>query len=512
MSSYVSAPTAAPSPLFDKISAALPFALSSSGWSNSSIATAVLVVVITLLLAEQSLWRYRKQHLPGHSWQIPVIGQFAESLNPTMEAYKRSWATPLASVSVFNIFIVIASTTDYARKILNSSTLAEPCLVRSAKQVLLPENWVFLNGKVHNEYRKGLNCLFTPQALEIYLKMQDQIYRRYFAEWIADKNPKPQPYQMKFRDLNMETSLRVFCGSYIPQEHVQEISDKYWLITQALELVNFPFCVPGTKVWNACKARDVAVKHLMQAAADSKKAMRAGKEADCLLDEWVQEIIAGKVREYQDKEMALVLLSFIFASQDAMSSSITFAFQLLADYPDVLAKVREEQTRVRAGDTESSMSLAWLEQMPYTNAVTKEVLRYRPPVIMVPYLTKKPFPINDEYTVPKGTMLIPSFWNSLHDPAVYPEPEEFVPERWMPGGANHGGGDSKNWLVFGAGAHKCIGQNYVYMHMSAVIGSAAMLLDWEHERTPESDEIQIIATLFPKDGCRLKFSKREVDV
>jgi cytochrome P450 len=57
------------------------------------------------------------------------------------------------------------------------------------------------------------------------------------------------------------------------------------------------------------------------------------------------------------------------------------------------------------------MSLSLLEQMPYTNAVTKEVLRYRPPVIMVPYMTKKPFPINDEYTVPKGTMLIPSFWN-----------------------------------------------------------------------------------------------------
>lgn len=32
------------------------------------------------------------------------------------------------------------------------------------------ENWVFLNGKVHNEYRKGLNCLFTPQALECVLR------------------------------------------------------------------------------------------------------------------------------------------------------------------------------------------------------------------------------------------------------------------------------------------------------------------------------------------------------
>ncbi|BGP45698.1 RNA polymerase C-22 sterol desaturase [Rhodotorula kratochvilovae] len=505
-SPYVSAPVSAPSQLaetFGKLTAALP-ELPQVEWTYKTVATSVLAVVVSLLVAEQLLWRSRKQHLPGHAWQIPVIGQFAESLNPTMEAYKRC--------IVFNIYIVIASTTDYARKILNSSTLAEPCLVRSAKQVLLPENWVFLNGKVHNEYRKGLNVLFTPQALEIYLRVQDQIYRKFFNAWLADPNPNPQPYQMKFRDLNMITSLRVFCGSYIAEDAAQEVSDKYWLITQALELVNFPFAFPGTKVWNACRAREVAVKYLAKAAGDAKKAMAAGKEADCLLDAWVEQILAKKVREYSDKEMALVLLSFIFASQDAMSSSITFAFQLLADHPEVLAKVREEQSRVRAGDLDSPMSLAWLEQMPYTNAVTKEVLRYRPPVIMVPYMTKKPFPINDEYTVPKGTMLIPSFWNSLHDPAVYPDPEDFIPERFMPGGANHGGNDSKNWLVFGAGAHKCIGQNYVYMHMSAVIGSAAMLLNWEHERTPESDEIQIIATLFPKDQCRLKFTKREQEI
>jgi len=89
----------------------------------------------------------------------------------------------------------------------------------------------------------------------------------------------------------------------------------------------------------------------------------------------------------------------------------------------------------------------------------------------------------------------------------------------MPGGVNADGTDSKNWLVFGAGAHKCIGaspgpslppppssplghrlagQNYVYMHMSAVIGSAALFLNWEHEVTPLSEEIEIIATLFPK--------------
>ncbi|ORY90828.1 cytochrome P450 [Leucosporidium creatinivorum] len=523
MSAHSSAAIHAPASTSSSLPS-LPSIVDFSALSGPQLASSIVVLLVTLLLAEQYYWRWRKGSLPGNKWQIPIIGQFAESLHPSMEAYMRSWAKPLATVSVFNIFIVIASTTDYSRKILNASSYTEPCLVRSAKQILLPENWVFLNGKVHNEYRKGLNCLFTTQALAIYLRVQDRIYRAAFKRWLADPDPEPKPYWMIFRDVNMETSLRVFCGDYIAQENVREISDKYWQITKALELVNFPFAFPGTKVWHACRARAIAVKHLSNAAAASKKRMASGAEANCLLDAWVEEILAAKhynenkhdgaerpnliVREYSDHEMALVLLSFIFASQDAMSSSLTFGFQHLADYPEVLAKVREEQTAVRGDDTESPITLEWLEQMPYTNAVTREVLRHRPPVLMVPYLVKKAFPMTDDYTVPKGTMLIPSFWNSLHDPAVYPDPDEFIPERWMPGGANYGMADSKNWLVFGAGAHRCIAQNYVFMHMTACLGSAAMLMDWTHKKTPESDEIRIVATLFPKDGCHLKFTPR----
>jgi len=50
------------SPSFDKFS--------NIEWSTQTIATSVLAVVVTLLIAEQTLWRYRKSTLPGHSWQI----------------------------------------------------------------------------------------------------------------------------------------------------------------------------------------------------------------------------------------------------------------------------------------------------------------------------------------------------------------------------------------------------------------------------------------------------------
>jgi len=187
------------------------------------------------------------------------------------------------------------------------------------------------------------------------------------------------------RHLNMDTALRVFCGNHIPPVATREISDKYWDITRALELVNFPLAIPGTKVYKAIQARKVAFKWLVQGAANSKIHMANGGEVTCMLDAWLQTIQdpewKGR-REFSDREMGMVLFSFLFASQDAMSSGLIYAFQHLADHPEIFAKVREEQDRVR-GDSTNPMTLDLLNDMPYLNAVVKESLRVKPPVIMV---------------------------------------------------------------------------------------------------------------------------------
>ena len=191
---------------------------------------------------------------------------------------------------------------------------------------------------------------------------------------------------MTARALNMDTSLRVFCGPHIPEHAAREINEKYWHITRSLELVNFPFCFPGTKVYKAVQARKVALHWLEQAAHKSKIAMAHGSEPECMLDEWVQLLsdpsYKGR-REFTDLEMAMVLFSFLFASQDAMSSGLIYGFQHLADHPETLARVRAEQERVRGDNYEKPMTLEMLEQMPYLQAVVKESMRVKPPVTMV---------------------------------------------------------------------------------------------------------------------------------
>lgn len=86
-------------------------------------------------------------------------------------------------------------------------------------------------------------------------------------------------------------------------------------------------------------------------------------------------------------------------------------------------------------------------------------------------------------------MLIPAFYPSTHDAEVYPEPDTLNPDRWLDPNST-ANQNPKNYLIWGAGPHKCIGIEYATMNMMLVLGTAAVMWDWEHEITPDSYEVE----------------------
>lgn len=406
-----------------------------------------------------------------------------------------------------------------ARKVFNSPAYVKPCVVDAAHKLLGKTNWVFLDGKEHVDYRKGLNGLFTRQALRMYMPHLEDVYDKYFDIFVQTSKAndgKPRPWMPDFRELMCALSCRTFVGNYMTEEAVKKVADDYYMITAALELVNFPIILPFTKTWYGKKASDMVLDEFTKCAAKSKARMAAGGEITCITDAWVRQILDSAayrekiaqgitvdqsekpshvLREFSDFEIAQTVFTFLFASQDATSSACTWLFQLMADRPEILDKVREENLRVRNGDRYGKISLDLLDELHYTRAVVKETLRYRPPVIMVPYMVKKDFPVTDNYTLPKGSMVIPSVWPSTHDPEVYPDPGSFNPDRWITGDAEK---QAKNFLVFGTGPHYCLGQAYAQLNLMAMIGKASMQLNWEHHPTPVSEDIKVFATIFPQ--------------
>ena len=415
-------------------------------------------------------------------------------------------------------FVVLASDRDIAHKVFKSPTYAKPYLPPIATEFMRPTAWVFLTGKAHAEFRKGLTGLFTNKSLSTYLPVQEKVYADYFDKFVAASEAnegKPMAFMGLFREINCALSCRTFFGDYISQDSVKRIADDFYLITAALELVNVPFSmyVPFTKCWWGKRIADAVQAEFTSYAAACKANMASGAKPTCIADQWVLHMMQSKVyyeklaagvegiekptnliREFTDEEIAQTVFTFLFASQDASSSATTWLFQVLAQRRDVLYRLREENLAVRGGNKDRPFELPMLDSLTYTNAVVKELLRHRPPVIFVPYLATKAFPVTPNYTVPKGAMIIPSCYPALHDPEVYPNPDVFDPDRWITGDAES---KTKNWLVFGTGAHDCLARKYVPLTMAAMIGKAALELDWVHHATARSEEIKVFATLFP---------------
>lgn len=473
------------------------------------------------LVYDQVMYQLRKGNIAGPRFKIwPVIGPFLESLDPKFEEYKAKWDSgPLSCVSIFHKFVVIASSRDLARKILQSPAYVKPCVVDVAVKILRPENWVFLDGKAHVDYRKSLNGLFTKQALSAYLPSQEEVMDKYLDHFREISKQGPTIFFHELREMMCGLSLKAFCGDYITEGQIKKVADDYYLVTAALELVNFPIIIPFTKTWYGKKTADMTMKIFAECAAEAKKYIKNGGKPTCVLDAWINVMEEAKKdksdnpdakllhREFSNKEISEAIFTFLFASQDASSSLACWLFQIVADRPDVAEKIRQEQLSVRNNDPNAPLTLELIEKMTYTNMCVRETLRYRPPVIMVPYVVKKSFPVNETYSAPKGSMVIPTLYPALHDPEVYDDPEEFIPERWIEGSkANEA---KKNWLVFGTGPHVCLGQTYVFMTFTALLGKAILFNDLKHQVTSLSEEIKVFATIFPKDNLLLSFTERD---
>ena len=332
-------------------------------------------------------YRRQKGNLQGDSFKIPFIGPFFESVWPKFEKYHTKWLSgDLSCVSVFHKFVIIASTRDMARKVFNSPAYVKPCVVDAAHKLLRPQNWVFLDGKEHVEYRKGLNGLFTRQAMESYLPGQQEVYQEYFQEFlrVSQDAGKARPFVYNLRELMCAVSCRTFVGHYLSREAVKKIADDYYWVTAALELVNFPIILPFTKTWYGKKAADKVLDAFANCAAKAKVRMRQkGAEPECIVDRWVmqmfeseryrQRIAKGEdvpqeekpamvLRMFSDFEISMTVFTFLFASQDATSSACSWMLQSLADRPEMLAKVREEGARIRP-DSKAEVKYEDLEQM-----------------------------------------------------------------------------------------------------------------------------------------------------
>ena len=119
----------------------------------------------------------------------------------------------------------------------------------------------------------------------------------------------------------------------------------------------------------------------------------------------------------------------------------------------------------------------------------------------------------NDYTLPgtdkviyKGTPLVISLLGIHRDPAYFPEPEKFLPERFIEETRNY---DPVAYMPFGEGPRHCIAQRMGMIN--AKLGVVKILQNFAIE-TMEPREIEIdnhSLGIVPKGGVPVRLSKRK---
>ncbi|KAK2601236.1 hypothetical protein N8I77_010700 [Diaporthe amygdali] len=289
-------------------------------------------------------------------------------------------------------------------------------------------------------------------------------------------------------------------------------ADQLQNISALLGMVPFIEWLPVGFVQEAVRARPLMIEFARQRiegfrARLAKGMVREGSllkrvvETDVDLDDEGEHGHAH-TQPLTNLELMENAIVFIQAGSETSMSSMLYLLYELDRHPAVREKLVQEIREACPSDTRTVPRFESIQSLPYLNQVIDETLRLRGPIpVNLPRISPGKF-IGGHY-VPAGTRVCNLAYTTHRDPAVFLDPEAFVPERW----AEPTEAMKLAFRPFSTGPRNCIGIHLARMDLMlatcAMYNRFDLRLDVERT-TPEMMYAQDRGVMSPQ-GKRVFF-------
>ena len=195
-----------------------------------------------------------------------------------------------------------------------------------------------------------------------------------------------------------------------------------------------------------------------------------------------------------DAEIRQQLLTLLIAGHETTAITLAWVLDFVLRRPAILARLTDEVRDQRDPDA--------IAKLPYLGAVIDETMRIAPVVTDVPRLTRVPFELEPGLVIPEGTPLGVLIEGIHRDPAIYPDPSEYRPERFLERKFS-----PTEFLPFGGGNRRCLGA--AFSEHEARIFLAALLdrVVLEPRSSTPSKRVRRNVTMGPDDGVPLRVAR-----
>ena len=168
-----------------------------------------------------------------------------------------------------------------------------------------------------------------------------------------------------------------------------------------------------------------------------------------------------------DQQLRDETVTLLLAGHETTAIALSWTWYLLAQHPEVEAKLVAELRAVLAG---RPPTIEDLPRLVYTEKVIRETMRLYPPAWAIGREAIRDCEIGG-YFIPARSGLYLNQWVTHRDPRFYPEPERFNPDRWTEEFANNL--PKFAYFPFGGGPRVCIGAGFAMMEATLLLATIA---------------------------------------
>jgi cytochrome P450 family 135 len=380
------------------------------------------------------------------------------------------------------------------------------------RQVLEPvvgrHSLLSLDGPEWKRHRKLLGPPLHGRAISGYREEIAAIAAGNIAGWPIGR---PFPLRDRMQEITLEVILRLVFGI----RDTERLTRLRALIPQLIEIGSSPVLLmmpprlrawversrllrrvpflPTTRFVNVRNAVDEILYDEITRRRTAIARAAAASARDSAATDVLSRLLAARDddgRAMDDQEIRDELITLLEAGHETTATGLAWAFERLLRTPPVLARLRAE---IDAGQDET-----------YLEAVVKETLRLRPVVYDAPRLLDAPLRLGD-FEAPAGWFAAPLICLIHRDPAAYPDPAAFRPERFLGADAAVA---TRSWMPFGGGRRYCVGAQLALLEMRVIIREVLRRVDLT-PADPASERPRMKhVTFVPARGTRVLVRQR----
>jgi cytochrome P450 len=366
------------------------------------------------------------------------------------------------------------------------------------RPVLGARSLLVLDGEEHRQHRSAMLPTFHGVYVRRFAALVARVTEDRVARW-----PRGRPIRLheEMREIAFSAILRIVLGVE-PGGREQRLRILFPRVMDGCSspLTLMPYFrreLRGVSPYGRLMAAVAELDELLEGEIAERLADPRLERRDDALSMLIRAREAGEL-EIADAGLRDELMTMLVAGHETTAAALAWAFERLARHPDVAARIADRHGA---------------EDDPYLEATIKEVLRQRP---LVPALVRKltvPAVLGN-FGFPTGWVLMPAVFAVHHDPAIYPEPDRFRPERFL--------GDrpppSWAWIPFGGGNRRCVGASLAMLEMRIVLGTVLRRVELRAPSGAEEGVRRRRFTLAPEREAtvivhdrRVKFRKLRID-